>query len=264
MNTALLDIYCFSDSTSSSRFNPVSALITVIQARQALASQHGVGIVTPYNAQARLINRILRESDAPRENVLVATVHKFQGSERDLMIFDLVEGKGKKPGLLFSDSGSGAARLTNVAISRAKGKFIYVLDHRYVKDKFPDNHALRQFTNAVVKQVREGENVPLLPAEWPQANVSHGIWNEGELPNVYCYPQSRTQADVISERLIQARKEIAISWPDLAVSEKYHFRTTALLRADQNGIPIHLTGQGQVTSHLAHGFRYHRKNNQQT
>jgi hypothetical protein len=266
MNTALLDIYCFSDSTSGSRFNPVSALITAIQARQALANQQGVGIVTPYNAQARLINRILRESDAPRENVLVATVHKFQGSERDLMIFDLVEGKGKMPGLLFSDSGSGAARLTNVAISRAKGKFIYVLDHRYVKDKFSDDHALRQFTNAVVKQVMEGENGALLHAEWPQENVSHGIWNEGELPNVHCYPQSRTQADIISERLIQARKEIAISWPDVAVSEKFHFSTTALLRADQNGIPIHLTGQGSdgVISHLTHGFRYHRKRRQQT
>lgn len=266
MNTALLDIYCFSDYASGSRFNPVSALITVIQARQALANQQGVGIATPYNAQARLINRILRESDAPRENVLVSTVHKFQGSERDLMIFDLVEGKGKKPGLLFSDHGNGAARLINVAISRAKGKFIYILDHRYVKDKFPDDHTLRQFTNAVVKQVMEGADDALLHAEWPQENVSHGIWHEGELPNVHCFPQSRTQVDAISERLMQAKKEIAISWPDIAVSEKYHFRTTALMRADQNGIPVHLTGQGRdrVISHLAHGFRYQRKNSQHT
>lgn len=266
MNTALLDLYCFSDYSSGSRFNPVSALITAIQARQALENKQGVGIVTPYNAQARLINRILHESGAPRESVLVATVHKFQGSERDLMIFDLVEGKGKKPGLLFSGSGSGSARLTNVAISRAKGKFIYLLDQQFVKGHFPDDHILRQFSNAVVKQVTEGENGVLLHAEWPRENVSHGIWNEGELPNVYCYPQSRTQTGVITERLMQAKKEIAISWPDTAVNEESHFRPSALLRADQNGIPVHLTGQGssQMINPLAHGFRYNRKSMQHT
>lgn len=261
MNTTLLGLYCFSDYASGSRFNPVSALLTAIQARQAVASGHVVGIVTPYNAQARLINRIMRESQAPRESLMVATVHKFQGSERDLMVFDLVEGQGKKPGLLFSGSGSGTARLTNVAVSRARGKFIYLLDQQFLRESFSHSHDLRQFTNLVLQQAMEGEESSVLRTQWPPANIFHGIWNAGELPNVHCYPQSRTQADAISEHLRQAEEEIAISWPDTMVDKEYHFSTGALLRADQNGVPVHLTGQGagQVITHLAHGFRYTRK-----
>lgn len=262
INTALLGIYCFSDYISMSRFNPVSALLTVIQARQAIDSGQVVGIVTPYNAQARLINRIMRESNVPRDYMLVATVHKFQGSERDLMLFDLVEGQGKQPSLLFSGSGSSVARLTNVAISRARGKFIYLHDKKYVKKYFPHTHELSQFTNMILQQAISDKGSGLLNAQWPSVNVHHGVWHEGELPSVHCYVQSREQSEMLSKHLMQAEQEIAISWPDIAVKESDHFRAAALLHADQNGVSVHLSGKGahQVITHLAHGYRYSRKN----
>lgn len=261
INTAQLDIYCFSDYASGSRFNPVSALMTAIQGRQAINNGLVVGIVTPYNAQARLINRIMHESNVLRDSVLVATVHKFQGSERDLMLFDLVEGQGKKPGLLFSGSGTGTARLTNVAISRARGKFVYLLDQHYVRDHFPPSNELHRFTGKVLHQAMSKQANGLLRAQWPDGNVHHGIWNQGELPNIHCYPQSHEQTAAISDRLRQAQKEIAISWPDTDIKEQHHFDLSALLRADRNGVPIHLTGKGtrRVVVQLAHGFRYTRK-----
>ena len=51
--------------------------------------------------------------------VLAATVHKFQGSERDMMIFDTVDSyPQERPGVLFFDQNH---RLVNVAVTRARG-----------------------------------------------------------------------------------------------------------------------------------------------
>ena len=48
-----------------------------------------IGIVTPYRAQSRFYRRIremLQRTKYQNIPVLAATVHKFQGSERDMMI----------------------------------------------------------------------------------------------------------------------------------------------------------------------------------
>jgi superfamily I DNA and/or RNA helicase len=53
-----------------------------------------VGIVTPYSRQQDAIAEIITKSTPPelieRHNVKVLTAHKFQGSEKDIMIFSLV------------------------------------------------------------------------------------------------------------------------------------------------------------------------------
>jgi len=56
----------------------------------------------------------------------LGTVHAFQGSEADVIIWDLVDTRNHKIGRLYQqDTGD---RLTNVAISRAKGKLVIVGD----------------------------------------------------------------------------------------------------------------------------------------
>ncbi|MCG3056909.1 Upf1 family helicase, partial [Escherichia coli] len=81
---------------------------------------------TPYRAQAQLV-RDLVKGVIPEEHILAATVHKFQGSEKDLMIFDTVDSHPfSKPGILLINEL--ADRLINVAITRAKGKFIMIGD----------------------------------------------------------------------------------------------------------------------------------------
>ena len=48
-----------------------------------------VGIITPYAAQVRLIRAMLRDyyaKDIP--SIRCATVHQFQGSESDVIVFD--------------------------------------------------------------------------------------------------------------------------------------------------------------------------------
>ncbi len=77
--------------------------------------------------------------------VLAATVHKFQGSERDMMIFDTVDSyPQERPGVLFFDHKN--HRLVNVAVTRARGSsFNYQIAIICVKT-FREKQALSQLT----------------------------------------------------------------------------------------------------------------------
>ena len=88
-----------------------------------------MGIIAPYRAQVTLIRRLLRERGPEKDQarrIRLGTVHAFQGSEADVIIWDLVETRDHKIGRLYhKDAGD---RLSNVAISRAQGKLILVGD----------------------------------------------------------------------------------------------------------------------------------------
>lgn len=78
-----------------------------------LKNAGSIGIITPYQNNVRLIKEIIK-----REDIKVDTIHSFQGREMDTIILstsdDIVTD--------FSDS----SMLINVAVSRAKGRFILV------------------------------------------------------------------------------------------------------------------------------------------
>jgi very-short-patch-repair endonuclease len=83
-----------------------------------------VGVVTPFRAQAQLLQQLAAASDALRavsdkSELLVDTVHRFQGDERDVMFFSPVVSNGMPAGALDFLRSNG--NLFNVAISRARG-----------------------------------------------------------------------------------------------------------------------------------------------
>jgi superfamily I DNA and/or RNA helicase len=84
-----------------------------------------IGIVTPYRGQVKLIQELIALRKYPirfRELIKVGTIHAFQGSECDLIIFDTVDSITENIGKLYNfDIGK---RLVNVALSRAKHKLI--------------------------------------------------------------------------------------------------------------------------------------------
>ena len=98
-----------------------------------------IGIITPYRGQASLLKSryIQKEYDSSfQKRVTIGTVHTFQGSERDVIIFDMVDcstfenGKAAYPGQLYK--GEQGEQLLNVAISRARHKLIIVCDPQYL------------------------------------------------------------------------------------------------------------------------------------
>lgn len=78
----------------------------------ALASHDDIGIVTPYNNQVSQFNCQIPDLE-------VATIHKFQGREKDTIIMSVVDNQITP----FSDD----ANMLNVAVSRAKNKFCLVM-----------------------------------------------------------------------------------------------------------------------------------------
>jgi len=88
-----------------------------------------IGVITPYRAQVRLIQSQLKSlcTDSSILNrITVGTIHTFQGSERDIIIWDIVEMRNFKIGRLYR--GESGNRLVNVAITRARGKLLAVGD----------------------------------------------------------------------------------------------------------------------------------------
>lgn len=77
-----------------------------------IANTEDVGIISPYNAQVDAINAQLGGN-------MAATVHKYQGREKDAIIFSVVDDEITE----FSDD----ANLLDVAISRAKKNFRLVV-----------------------------------------------------------------------------------------------------------------------------------------
>ena len=77
-----------------------------------LTEYDDIGIVTPYNNQVNKFHSQMPELDA-------ATVHKFQGREKDAIIMSVVDNQITP----FADD----ANILNVAVSRAKKKFCLVM-----------------------------------------------------------------------------------------------------------------------------------------
>jgi len=127
-DTTSANPWCARLEPGYSRYNIYSAVTAVRLAQQAIETVRDckieVAIICPYSAQARLLNALVRER-ALTDQVKIATVHRFQGNEKDVIIVDLVDGPPfSRPGVLLTKPE--ATNLLNVAFSRAKGKVILV------------------------------------------------------------------------------------------------------------------------------------------
>lgn len=99
-----------------------------------------IGIITPYTGQVSLLKArfIERKYNLDfQERVKIGTVHTFQGSECDVIIFDMVDcskfEKGSKSYFGRIYAGEQGEQLLNVAVSRAKHKLIVVCDPNYLE-----------------------------------------------------------------------------------------------------------------------------------
>jgi hypothetical protein len=131
------DLHCWSgkQAGSLSRFNFYSATLSVELAALAVAQmgeappdggRPPVGVVTPYAAQRRLLSRLVRELDLGAW-VAPGTVHTFQGSQADLIVFDSVLDEPYYTAHLSDPHGwSDVIRQLNVAVTRSKDKFVFV------------------------------------------------------------------------------------------------------------------------------------------
>ena len=128
-----------------------------------LEFEGSIGVTTPFHLQAEMITKAL-EHDSELRNylelhnkILIDTVHKFQGDERDVTVFSPVVSNGTKPqSLMFLKS---TGNLFNVAITRARALLVTVGDKRYCK----------QCGVSYLEHFAEyscGEDAPVESSEW--------------------------------------------------------------------------------------------------
>jgi len=104
-------------------------------------SSFTIGVITPYKGEVSLLRALKMERKYPEsfdKRIKIGTIHTFQGSECDVIIYDMVDcgqlESGKVSGIGRIYAGKEGERLLNVALSRAKHKLIVVCDKNYIKN----------------------------------------------------------------------------------------------------------------------------------
>lgn len=153
--------YCAAMKNSdNSRFNIVSAIVSFLTALAAEESgEKSIGIITPYAAQTRIIRAMIQDyRQHAKTDIACSTVHQFQGSERDVIIFDAVESyPASKVGWLMGKEFDSVTRLINVAVTRARGKLIVIANATFWENKFKGSYHI--FYNLVDYLMKSGNVV---------------------------------------------------------------------------------------------------------
>ncbi|WHY36345.1 AAA domain-containing protein [Cytobacillus firmus] len=195
--------YGIKDGSSNSRINLWNLLLGFQLIHEAYTGgSRSIGYVTPYRAQALLLEQLLceiYEEERASADIIAATVHRFQGSERDVMIFDSADAAPHdRAGMLLI--GKDNERLLNVAITRTKGKFIHICDMQFIQSKVFRNKTWRKLAD---HQAHNGQAIH--PDQI-------GMWIKNQHPRLQWMHAKKLEK--VFEDISKARKEIIISLPN--------------------------------------------------
>lgn len=228
-------------TSDSSRVNVLSALISFSLALEAAKSQE-VGIITPYHAQSHLLHAMARDvTDVYPElkPISCATVHQFQGSEKDAIIYDAVDCyRMPYPGMLLTSTGNNFAnRLFNVALTRAKGKFIGVANIAYMDNKNLSNNLI--FKRMIEMQRRKPSCLNGTELTQQRKSLDGGPMS---------FIDNNEGTKLFLDDIVAARREIRIDIPDKAADDSYVRRLAAALQtAKGRGIKVFLRAENKQT-----------------
>ena len=137
---------------AGSAFNQMEIDAVIEQLRELIVGNYAgtIGVVTPFKRQAELITYYLRERHSrlfsglvKNHDFIAATAHKFQGDERDVIIFSPVVSNGAPQGTL-NFLGS-TPNLFNVAITRARASLIVIGNKAFCRNS--NIHYLAHFAD---------------------------------------------------------------------------------------------------------------------
>ena len=232
----LAGTYCAADkNTDGSRFNILSAVISFSTAVKAEQNHiETVGIITPYAAQVRLIRAMLKDYYTKgTTNVSCATVHQFQGSESDVIVFDAVESYPKSAvGYLMGKEPNQVARLINVAITRGKGKVITVANARFWENVFKGtNHIFYK----LLQHIKNGKHQVIDNHDKTLQPYIESV-NPGRMINIFMNEQDAIS--MFEQDMKKAKWQTVVSLPSGELRETEHQVFEILDEADSRGVDI--------------------------
>ena len=177
------DLRPVESQNNGSRFNKLHALLVrnfVWHLRQngVIETNHDLGICTPYSAQARHIQKLLKE-DSLDNLVNCGTVHRFQGDERRIVLLEIPESGGRRTIGQFVQGvppDHVGARLISVAVSRAQEHFVVLANLDYLDKRLPSRSLLRGILHKIEQQGRVvpgGELLKLCPIDSDPTDLPH-------------------------------------------------------------------------------------------
>lgn len=226
---ALVDLYgtfcAASKNADNSRFNILSALLSFAVALNSESAQNGlkfkneekVGVITPYAAQTRLVRAIIqdyRQNDSTA--ISCATVHQFQGSERNVIVFDAVESYPFiKPGWLVAKNDNGSVlRLINVALTRARCKFITLANTRFWNNKF---HETQNTYFRLLEHIKTNNTV----VEMKDNRLIEFIQTLDFGKNIKTFYSATDAIELLLKDIKSAKKKIVVTLPTDKLNSQY-------------------------------------------
>jgi hypothetical protein len=223
----------------NSRVNVLSALMSFSLALEAAKTQE-VGIITPYHAQSRLLHTMARdiaEVNPELKPISCATVHQFQGSEKDVIVYDAVDCyRMPYPGMLLTSTGNNYAnRLFNVALTRAKGKFIGVANVAYMDNKNLSKNLM--FERMIETQRRKQSCLKGTELTYQRKSISGSPMS--------FFDNNEGTRQFLSD-IAAAQREIRIDIPDKPVDDAYARQlATGLQTAKGKGITVFVRAENK-------------------
>lgn len=131
-----------------SRLNLAHAQLAAAIAHVTTEFCDDVAFISPFAPQARALDALAGD------HVRASTVHRYQGSEADVVIFDAVDSTTSvgtlHPWFAEGELGSDGSRLVNVAASRARHQFVLLADVARVHHQRRSDDAIGRFLRQVV------------------------------------------------------------------------------------------------------------------
>lgn len=202
-----------------------------------------IGVVTPFRAQANLIRRLINkntdlENRLINNKFLVDTVHKFQGDERDIMIFSTVVSKNMPTGALGFLRNTG--NLFNVAITRARAMLVVVGDKNAAQScgiNYLENFAKysQELEQSIEKEVSQnirdlGEEYPIVANPERVSEWEHILYKELYKKGIKVIPQYQIEKYTLDFALFKDDRRLDIE----VDGERYHKNWTGeLCKRDQ-------------------------------
>lgn len=144
---------------SGSYYNIYQAIIAVELAKEAAKNGYeSIGIISPFRAQVNLIQKIIKDEEI--ENVAADTVHRFQGGQKQIIIFDITT--SNKTMLTDDEAEEGDdEKLVNVAFSRAEEKCLLIANVPEVEKKQSTSSLFRKYIEYCLEK-----NYPIISPEY--------------------------------------------------------------------------------------------------